>query len=48
MGELQLLNEYSLYNILPKNMMSEDLVGFSIYKNFEESIYDLSFLNYLN
>ena len=46
MGELELIEENSSYNVTPSELhfLSED---FSIYENFENSTYDISFLEYL-
>lgn len=46
MGELDLIEENSTYNITPSEMhfLSED---FSIYEDFENCTYDISFLEYL-
>ena len=48
MGLLDLINDYSKYNIMPKDKFNEEIVGFSIYDDFENASYDISFLQYLN
>lgn len=46
MGELEYIEENSTYTVTPPelNFLTED---FSIYEDFENSIYDISFLEYL-
>ena len=48
MGMLNVINDYSNYNIMPKDEFDEDIVGFSIYDDFENAIYNIEFLDYLN
>lgn len=48
MGMLNVINDYSNYNIMPKDEFDEDIVGFSIYDDFENATYNIEFLDYLN
>ena len=48
MGRLNVINDYSSYNIMPKDEFDEDIVGFSIYDDFENATYNIEFLDYLN
>ena len=48
MGMLDKINNYSSYNIMPKDEFEEDIVGFSIYDDFENATYNIEFLDYLN
>ena len=45
---LNVINDYSNYNIMPKDEFDEDIVGFSIYDDFENAIYNIESLDYLN
>ena len=46
MGELEYIEEHSTYTVTPSELhfLNED---FSIYEDFENSTYDISFLEYL-
>ena len=48
MSMLDKIDDYASYNVMPKDKMSEDLVGFSIYDDFENATYDIEFLEFLN
>ena len=48
MGMLNVINDYSNYNIMPTDEFDEDIVGFSIYDDFENATYNIEFLDYLN